>query len=562
MVRDLNKLSNTEYDLLIVGGGAYGACSAWDAASRGLSVALIEKGDFAHATSSNSLKIIHGGLRYLQHADFPRMRQSIRERSILLRIAPHLIRPLPFLIPTYGHLLRGKEIMSVALRLNDLIGFDRNRGQELERQLPASRILSRDEYLSIVPGIDDKDLTGGAVWYDAQVLNSERLILSFLHSAVRDGADVANYVEAQSFLRRGNRVVGVRARDVLSGGTFDIRAKVVLNTTGPWVGRLVASLASTGGDLPIPMSKAMNLVVRRKLFPDYAVGIWSKHEFKDEDAVINKGSRLLFVTPWRDVSLVGTTHAHYEGDPDRFGITEDDIQDFVNEINEAYPEASIRREDISLVYGGLLPADERSSQNGDVTLLKHFKIIDHQRVGQIDGLVSVVSVKLTTARDVAEKAVDLVFRKLGWKPSPCRTSQTPVYGGEFENFTEFLSAQYRRHEGRLASDVVRHLATTYGAQMVEVVRYAEECPNGAAPLTEKSPVIAAEIIYGIREEMARKLSDVIMRRTELGTAYPPEPECVERCADIMAAELGWDRTRREKEIDELRDRFRVRTTTT
>jgi glycerol-3-phosphate dehydrogenase len=557
MRRDLKKLSETTYDLLIIGGGAYGACSAWDAALRGLSVALIEKGDFAHATSSNSLKIIHGGLRYLQHADFRRMRQSIRERSVLLRIAPHLIRPLPFLIPTYGHTLRGKEVMSIALRLNDLIGFDRNRGQDAGRQLPASRVISREEYLRIVPGVDREGLTGGAIWYDAQVLNSERLILSFLHSAVQAGAEVANYVEASGFLTEGKRVIGVRARDTLTGDSFDVRARVVLNTTGPWVGRVVELLEGKTPEASLPLSKAMNLVIRRKLFPDYAVGIWSKHEFKDHDAVLNKGSRLLFITPWREYSLVGTTHTHYDGDPDGFRVTEAEIQEFLDEINEAYPEAAIKREEVTFFYGGLLPADAKSGTNGDVTLLKQYRIFDHLETEGIEGLVSVVSVKLTTARDVAQKAVDVVFKKLNWTPPKCRTAETPVYGGQIEDLTDFLSQQARLHGERVPPGVIHHLVHTYGSALGDVMKYAEETPEGNATLSEDSNVIRAEVLHGVREEMAQKLADVVMRRTELGTAGFPGEASLQSCADILAEELGWNRQRRNDEIAEVKALFRA-----
>ena len=213
MERDPSKLQRNKYDLLVIGGGIYGACVTWDAALRGLSVALVEKGDFASATSANSLKIIHGGLRYLQHGDFKRMRESIRERRTLMEIAPHLVHPLPVLIPTFGHGMQGREVLSLALMINDLIGFDRNRLDDPEKHICRGRVISRRECLELLPGIHKKDLTGGAIFHDAQVYNSERLVLSFIRSAEKAGAELANYVEVTGFIQNSSRHSLVNSRD-------------------------------------------------------------------------------------------------------------------------------------------------------------------------------------------------------------------------------------------------------------------------------------------------------------------------------------------------------------
>ena len=209
MQRDLTKLSQNVYDLLIVGGGIYGAGVARDASLRGLSVALVEKADFGCATSANSLKMIHGGLRYLQHGDFKRMRESIYDRRILMQIAPHLVHPLGVVVPTYGHGIKGKEVMTIALAINDIVSCDRNVGIDPHKHIPPGRTISKTECLQLLPGIDAKDLTGGAVFCDAQVYNSERLVLSFLRSAAQKNADLANYVEVIGFLQQGNCITGV-----------------------------------------------------------------------------------------------------------------------------------------------------------------------------------------------------------------------------------------------------------------------------------------------------------------------------------------------------------------
>lgn len=210
--RNLDNLARQRYDVLVVGGGIYGACIAWEAALRGLSVCLIEKYDFGSATSANSLKIIHGGLRQIQHGNLREMRKLVSERGTWMRIAPHLIHPLPVLIPTYGRW--AKKMLAAALWINDLIGRDRNRIEDLEKFIPAGRIISKRECLELLPDISPTGLTGGAVFYDAQIYNTERLVLSFLRSADTMGADLANYLQARRLLWAGNRILGIEVKDI------------------------------------------------------------------------------------------------------------------------------------------------------------------------------------------------------------------------------------------------------------------------------------------------------------------------------------------------------------
>lgn len=547
MKRNLALLTEKEFDVLIVGGGIYGVCAAWDAALRGLSVALIEKNDFGSATSSNSLKIIHGGLRYLQHADFKRMRESITERRTLMQIAPHLVHPLQCVMPTYGHTLRGKEVMAVALFLNDLIGFDRNRDLDSQKHLPRGRVISKSECKQMIPGIDEEDLTGGALWYDCQVYNSERMLISILHSAVEAGATVANYVEFINFKIDGDQVKGVIARDNLSGDDLKISAKLVINNSGPWFNNVLNNLNGRCEKPKYHLSAAMNLVVKKQLFPEFAVGVWSKSEFRDEDAVVSKGSRLLFITPWRDYSLVGTTHVHYDGEPGNFRIREEDIRLFLNEINAAYPAANLKREDVSFFYGGLLPTDDEVENMDNVRLLKSYQIIDHQQEHGLSGLITVVSVKYTTARDVAEKTIDYALEKLGMTKRKSLTAKTSIWGGQFVNFNEFLT-QMKKIVRDLPESTVEHLIYNYGAEYSQVMNYCEKNDNWRQPISAESDVLKAEVIYFIREEMAQKLSDVVRRRSELGSGGCPDDAALKTCADLMAAELGWDKDRIQKEI--------------
>jgi len=553
MKRNLTTLADTHFDVLIIGGGIYGAWTAWDAAQRGLAVALVEKGDFGGATSSNSLKIMHGGLRYLQHADFKRMRESIRERSILMRVAPHLVHPLPCLMPTYGHGMKGREALGLAMRLNDAMSFDRNAQlDDPQKHIPPGRIVSTDEVRRLVPEVETKNLTGGALWYDCQNYNSERLLFSILHSAVNAGAQMANYVEAVGFEKQANRIVAANVKDILTGETFSIHAKLIVNTCGPWVDLLLNRLdGRKSRQQKFLPSKTMNLVIKRQLIPDYAVGVSSQFEFKDKDTIISKGSRALFIVPWRNYSMVGTTHLPFAGDASHFKITEEDIHVFMKELNSAYPAANLQREDISFFYGGLLPMMPSNGSHGDVRLVKHYTLCDHQQEDGLEGFVTVVGVKYTTARDVAEKTVDLVFKKMGKQPPRCRTPETPVHGGGIMRFNEFVAQETRRPPHNLRANVIKNLVWNYGAVYAEILKYISTDQQAASPVTPEAEIIQAELLYNIREEMAQKLVDVIRRRTELGSAGYPGDAAVQASAALMAAELGWKAEKTQQEIHDV-----------
>jgi glycerol-3-phosphate dehydrogenase len=562
MKRNLAQLSAHVYDVLIIGGGIYGVCIARDAALRGLSVALLEKGDFGHATSSNSLRIIHGGLRYLQHGDIRRMRQSIYERTVLMRIAPHLVHPLPFLIPTYGHAMRGKGALSLGLLINDLIGFDRNRRQDPQNYIPRGRVISKEECIRLFPGVERKDLTGGAICYDGQVTYAERLILALAQSAARAGADMANYVQVTGLLEEKDRVAGVTSMDALTGDKLDVRASMAINATGPWLDQMLSTLDGRHPKRKLMLSKAFNLLISRQLIPHYAVGVYSKGRFHDPDAILSKGSRLYFIAPWRGRSLIGTAHLPYGADLDNFNLTEVEVQTFLNEINAAYPAADLKRQDICFVYGGLLPAAGYGT--GEVQLTKRPQIHDHRAEGGLDGLISIVGVKFTEARRVAEKAVDLVFRKLGRTPPKSTTAITPVHGGQIEQLNAFVEDATQRQPQGLSAEATRYLIARYGSEYLRVLKYLDKDLASAHPVTAISfddpfeSLVKAEVLHGVREEMAQKLSDVIFRRTTVGIAGDPGEACLRSCAAIMAQELGWDPKRTQREVEEVRAVFSTR----
>lgn len=555
MHRDLAQLARREYDVLVIGGGIYGVCIAWDAILRGLSVALVEKGDFGHATSANSLRVIHGGLRYLQHADLHRMRLSMREQRVFMHMAPHLVHPLPVLLPTYGHLLRGREMFSLALLINRLVGWDLHRLDDPQKHLPHGRVISKLECLRLFPGVEARSLTGGVIVYDCQMSSSERLVLGFVQSAIRAGADLRNYVEVTAPLSEGDRLKGVQARDVLTGDALAIRARIVVNASGPWMDWVLGRLNGHHAQPKKALSKAFNLLINPQLLPGYAVGVYGQSHFEDQDAILHKGSQLLFITPWHNRSLIGTAHLPYDGDPDDFHLTEEDIEDFLLEINKAYPTAGLKRQHVCSTYGGLLPAS--GDRTSSVQLVKHYRIRDHGEEGSLDGLISVVGVKFTEARYVADKVVDLVFKKLGKTAPKSTTAITPLHGGQIQRLEAFVAQEVRRRSGEVGAEVVQHLISRYGSAYPAVLKYLGSDVASGQPLTDMSLVIKAEVLHGVREEMAVKLADVIFRRTALGMAGHPGDSCLRDCARIMAQELGWSSAKAQSEVEETRVAFKT-----
>ncbi|WP_342348059.1 glycerol-3-phosphate dehydrogenase/oxidase [uncultured Nitrospira sp.] len=551
MTRNLPRLANARYDVAVVGGGIYGACVAWDASLRGLSVVLLEQGDIGSGTSANSLKIIHGGFRYLQHGDFTRMRESIQEQMALMRIAPHLVHPLPVLIPTYGHGLRGKEVFACALAINDLIGFDRNRLDDPQKHIPRGRILSRRQVLELLPNIPEHDLTGGGVFHDGMVYNSERLLLSFLHSAESMGAEVANYVKVVGYLKTNDQVRGLEAEDRLSGERFQVEANVVVNACGPWLDQTEDMLSDQPGNRKGSWVKAFNILTR-PLFSSYAVGLAARGSYSDDRALLNKGKRLLFMVPWRNCSLIGTSYRSYEGKPDAFRISEEDIHEFLQEINQAYPQAALTMKDVAMVNGGLLPGVNGESRRGDIQLESEAFIRTREDVGARN-VISLLGVKFTTARRVAEHVVDRVFRVLGRTPSPSQTALAPLYGGNIGRFQEFLSQEMKCPPGRLSQKAVHRLIHNYGSSYRAVLRYLPDSSERNNPDgSESMEILQAEVRYALREEMAQRLSDVVFRRTELGTAGYPGDKPLNLCADILSQELGWSERRTLQELAMVR----------
>jgi glycerol-3-phosphate dehydrogenase len=535
MRRDITRLAEKEFDLLVVGGGIHGAATAWAAARKGLATALIDRGDFGHATSANSLKIIHGGLRYLQRADVRRMRSSILARRELQRLAPHLVRPLACVTPTSGFGTRNRSLMAAALFINDLVGRDRNRGLAAEDSLPPCRTISRKEMLRIAPGLPADRVSGGALWHDCLAENTERLTLAFVMAAAETGACVANYVEAGGLTRSNGAVTGASATDVFSGNLLSINAAVTIDAAGPWTGEFAGAQQEVMlRSRPRRWARATNIFVGRPLTDRHALGL------RDE-----RSGQVFFLVPWRGGTMVGTWYREHRGKemppPGR-----EEIDRMAADINRIHPAARVRPEDVRFSHAGLVPLVPEAPGRGlHLSLETEARVTDYAEAG-IQGLIGIAGVKYTTACRVGEAAARLAARKLR---RPDHVEAPEPLAGSFDGVLPAGAGQV------LDGETAERLKKAYGAAAKEIFSSVAAEPSLGRAVDSAGGTLAVEVVHAVRSEMALRLSDVIFRRTGLGSRGHPGGKALRACASLMAEELDWGGGRKEREVAEVEERF-------
>jgi len=489
---NVQRFQRDKFDIAIVGGGITGAGIARDAALRGLSVALVEKGDFGSGTSSRSSRMIHGGLRYLRQRHISLVRESLRERGVLLKIAPHLARPFPFLLPIYGGGLEERLQLKLGLTAYDLLAG--------RRALEHHRMLSRGEVLREEPALSPDGLQGALRYFDC-VVHDARLTLATARSAARQGAAVANYVQATSLEREEQRVVGIHFRDLLSGRTGLLRAAVVVNAAGPWCDEL---RAMTGLPPMLRPSKGVHIVLPRHRLPVTNIVIFFHND------------RGLFAVPKEDWTYVGTTDTDYHGDPGQARADAADVAYVLEAANKAFPGRAIVPGDVVSTWAGVRPlvAEEGSPTPSDVSR-------DYEIESEPPGLVSIAGGKLTTYRSMAQDLLDRLVaaegRRLDWSHRPCSTAELPLPGGDVEGFEIYAEgAVAALEEGwGLPPAVASRLVRTYGTEHVKILAYGLRDKRLLEPLASGSAVLRAEALYAAEEEMAVTLEDFLARRTDL-----------------------------------------------
>jgi glycerol-3-phosphate dehydrogenase len=534
MQRALSRLSGEIFDLLIVGGGATGCFTARDAAMRGLKVALVEARDFAGATSAHNSKLAHGGLRYLRNLEFGLVRESLAERRILQRIAPHLVRPLPFLLPLYGKSARERLTLAAGLTLYDLLSFDKGRLDDPTQRLPNHRWFDAKAALQREPVLEGPAFQGAFEYHDAQMYAPERTALECLIDADAHGAAIANHVAAEKLMLRNGRVEGAAVRDGLTGALFDVRARLTLVAAGPWADLFLAQATGKPASHRLLRSKGIHL-----LLPPLT---------RANALTMEAGNGHFFVLPWRGHTLLGTTDTEYRGDPGQLGVSESDIGDFLVTVNRTLPSAALTRDRIEFFYAGLRPlVDDGSGQTYKAS--RRFELVDHARDDGLDGLLSALGGKWTTSRRLAKTITDTAVAKLAIGARPCATATTPLPGGRFDRFEDLVAGLRKTWPG-IAT--IRPLAHMFGARLPLLLKDARLAD--LAPLGESQDT-ALQIAHAVNEEMALTLEDVVMRRTALGQFGPP-PQ-IDRVADVMARALSWDASRKQQEIASLAPLYRT-----
>lgn len=534
-------IESTRFDVIVVGAGINGAGVARDAARRGLRVLVLDRSDVGAGTTSWSTRLIHGGLRYLEHGEVGLVRESLRERERLFRVAPHLVRPLPLLIPLYEGARRGPLTVRAGMLAYDLLSPDKS--------LPRHRMLSRAETLRHAPALESRALRGAALYYDAQVEFPERLALENALDARAHGATVLTHARVVRLSAEDGEVRGVEFEDLLGGGRYAARAGVVVNVAGPWVDEVLRGGAAVGATKRlVGGTKGSHLVVGR-FEGAPAVALYAE---------ARADGRPFFIIPWNGKYLVGTTDTRFDGDPETARADAAEVEYLLGETNRLFPAARLTREAVLYTYSGVRPLPFNAGGREAAITRRHFA---HDHAPELRGLLSVVGGKLTTYRSLAEQTVDLIFRRLGRTPPRCTTAREPLPGAavaDFESFrTRFLAPR--------ASDATPHatrerLLRIYGVRAAEVEQLAAEEKSLGRTLGEATDALAAEVVFAFRQEMAATLTDCLWRRTMLAhDAADNGTRHAEAAALVAREHLGWSEGRAGRELADYRnyvERFR------
>ncbi len=529
------------FDLVVIGGGITGAGVALDAASRGYSVALVEGQDFASGTSSRSSKLIHGGLRYLQNFDLGLVREALLERQLMVKLAPHLVRPLQLVVPAFDDEAPNR-MLGLGLNMYDVLSMDKlrrrgRRGKGNDEEPGADtweewspdrhRTITGEEVAELVPALAPRDPTSGYLFYDCQT-DDARLVLTVLGEAERFGAICANGLEVVELAEDGGRAAGVVVVDSDSGERLTIRAANVVNATGVWADRIRPEELHDEEEIPvIRPSRGTHITLAAEALPLNAGAI-----------VPAGGGRTIFALPWLGRSLIGTTDNDYEGDIDHVKPSRDDVSYLLDAVN-AFFGMSLDEAHLTGAYAGVRPLISTGDPKKSVDISRKAELYETS-----SGLITITGGKLTTWRRMAKMAVDRMVERAG-DDAPCRTAEIPL--GQ-----PVAREDLPRVEG-VPEESYAQLASRYGYAARALLEVAAERGELAQPIVPGRPDLLAEAPFAVRNEQARSLADVLLRRTRLGLlaarelceADSPVPE---RVARAMASELGWDEGRIAAEV--------------
>ena len=522
--RDPETSVTDHYDIVVIGGGINGAGIARDAALRGAKVILLEKNDFGGGTSSWSSRLIHGGLRYLEHGEIPLVFESLHERRYLRELASHLVRGLKLSIPIYADSQRGKFLIRLGMLVYDLLS--------IRKKLPKHRMLTARELLLEEPGLREEGLTGGAQYFDAQVTFAERLVIENVIAAQEAGAVVRNYSTVIGITVRDQAVRSVQFVDQNSGVETEIFARVVVNAAGPWVDRV---LATVNREMKPVMggTKGSHIVVSR--FPGAPSSAFYVEARKD--------GRPFFIIPWNDLVLIGTTDIRYQGDPGDVTASTEEVDYLIEETNAVFPSAGLSRASIHYTYAGVRPLPRHDKGPESAITRKHI-ILTHG--GLAKGLMSIIGGKLTTYRNLAELVVNKSMRELRGEFDECQTRERPLPGCvDLDDATRKVMAS-----PGISKACANRLLSIYGSRALDILALSAEQPGF---IDEAETVLVAEVLHAIRKEFAATLTDIVHRRLMIGLMPDQGRAMIASIVDIATRDLSWDKKRRLRELDRLRD---------
>ncbi len=529
--RDFSKLAQEEFDIAIVGGGMIGTGVARDAAMRGLRTVLFEKEDFCYGTSGRSSRMIHGGLRYLASYDLGLVREGLREREILLRLAPHLVHPLRFLIPLYGGFLHRMKL-KIGMILYDLLSYDKS--------LPNHGYLGKKEVLEAEPELAENGLKGTYVYYDSQIALTERLCMENVLSARKHGAMLLNHAKVVGLMKKNGSVSGVRVRDVLSGKTSEFRSRLVVNVGGPWLDEVVREVRSNERPLA-RTTKGIHLVTPK--VTGNAVALFASD------------GRAYFVMPWIGFTLVGTTDTDYGQDMDAVKAEVDDVEYLRTEVQKAFPRAQWNR--VFYTIAGVRSLLRIEGLKESSVTRRHI-IYDHEKREGFKGLISVIGGKLTAYRGISQDVVDAVCDKLG-TGTHCTTAKESLPGADSAEL-ERVKTQARSiaREHGVTAETLNHLVSLYGSRCKEVLDYAKKDRRLRERICRTNPDIMAEVAHAVEKESAFTLSDFMIRRSLIAWRRCEGLDCCTKVAKMMGKLLRWSNREVSSQIAAYKNEIAMR----
>jgi glycerol-3-phosphate dehydrogenase len=546
MERFIENYTGEKFDVLVIGGGITGASVSYEAAGRGWKVALLEKKDFSWATSAVTSKLIHGGLRYLANGEIGLVRESLRERRVLENIAPNFVYPMPIMMPHYKKPLKNRKwVVKAGMLLYDALSYDKKYTWDKSKKIPRHKTISRRAVMESEKNVRTEGLTGASVFYDCISIFPERLTLAFIKSAAASGAQVSNYAKVEGFLTDARKnITGVRVKDLLQDKIIEISASVTVNCAGPWAD-LLMGLAKSGSsnNASLRRSEGIHIITKKRLVSGkYVV------------ASMTPAGRHFFLIPWRGHTIIGTTDKPFVGSPDDYHVTKAGILELIDEVNRSFGDGTLSYADVVHTYGGLRPLVEEQTEE-TYTSSRRYEISDNKENG-LNGLITVEGGKYTTSRNLAEKCVDLVDAKLGRPHRKSKTAKHHLAGCEIRNLSSFMNEIHKQSQNCLCSATLDYLGRCYGTDYANIVKLANENKDFAETLNDDGEILA-QVVYAVREEMARTLSDIVMRRTGIGTLGNPGENILRKVAAVAAKELQWTSGKTEREISETMKMLRI-----